>query len=537
MPNTPLRPPAPPTSSSLGISLLQYQEHNGNATADSENASASQQRQHGQSTPVRNDDDDGGGGGGTHNDLIRYASLQGASAAATATAAPAMSRSSPIAIVRSPGRGGNQRTEESDADDDDDDGDSGEIDVERDARTLRRKYGDSNIVRTYHQEFTHPLNGRGSSIPNAPYLGSLSSSANQVSSLPPMSLAGGEDAYYRSDPPDAILSYGSLRESHQRGRFLDGPSSYREPTSGRIQQLDHRLRFHGRPQPKLSIGERIERKIQLKGQAGKKQGSEATRRDESNGKQPVASSLSAIMDKVSMSADSTTAGSERGEVSSDGVGKETWTPVPTNVFHHTSLQEDLDEQTTIFREPPSMMLSTSLTAFEVMKTSNLNRGNVASTYASQSSSALAAANLSATSGFIDAASANQANARTQVFQPLARSMSDPNPRHYHSSLLGFGWNANPATLTAPTAALAVAPPPRDGHQQQQLQQQQHPLLPHAFRAAGQVPMFPGSLAAAPAAAFPASGFQFSQQPVLDGLAHQSDHDPDTEGAFGDMDME
>lgn len=37
------------------------------------------------------------------------------------------------------------------------------------------------------------------------------------------------------------MSYGSLRESHLGGRFLDGPSSYRDSRSGEIRRYDERL--------------------------------------------------------------------------------------------------------------------------------------------------------------------------------------------------------------------------------------------------------------------------------------------------------
>ena len=171
-------------------------------------------------------------------------------------------RSSPIAIVRPPGEEWNKEIEDSDIDDDDGDN---VIDVEGDARKLRRKYG-TKIVQTYHQELSilkssEIRNHYKASVLNAPYLGSLSKSANQVLSLPPMSLAGDES--FLGEPPESTVSYGSLRDSHERGRFLDGPSSYREPTSGKIRQLDHRLRYHGR-RPELNIGERLQQSRRLK---------------------------------------------------------------------------------------------------------------------------------------------------------------------------------------------------------------------------------------------------------------------------------
>lgn len=53
-------------------------------------------------------------------------------------------------------------------------------------------------------------------------------------SLPPISLAENID----SSNGDELPSYGSLRESHLEGKFLDGPSSYRDH-SGQIHALRH----------------------------------------------------------------------------------------------------------------------------------------------------------------------------------------------------------------------------------------------------------------------------------------------------------
>lgn len=57
-------------------------------------------------------------------------------------------------------------------------------------------------------------------------------------SIPPISLSEREETV-------ASPSYGSLRESQLAGRFLDGPSSYRDKTSGQIKQWaqEHRVRF------------------------------------------------------------------------------------------------------------------------------------------------------------------------------------------------------------------------------------------------------------------------------------------------------
>lgn len=57
-----------------------------------------------------------------------------------------------------------------------------------------------------------------------------------ASSLPPISLTENVDS--SNNNGDELPSYGSLRESHLEGKFLDGPSSYRDH-SGQIHALRH----------------------------------------------------------------------------------------------------------------------------------------------------------------------------------------------------------------------------------------------------------------------------------------------------------
>lgn len=514
MPNKRTQPSASPASSSLGESILQY-----DAEIDSSSFTSRQQQQQQQQWESESDFREHD----SNRNLIQYASMQTAAAAV----APSITRSSPIAIVRSPGTEREQEDLDVDDDDDDDDNDCGVIDVEGDAEKLRRKYGEKNIVRTYHPGYVPPrasATAYASSIPNAPYLGSLSRSANQVLSMPPMSLASGQDAYYHSDPPESISNYGSLRDSHERGRFLDGPSSYREPTSGRIRQLDHRLRYLGRRQPELSIGERMERSMQLR---SKKQGPEVASAEDTDGKQPATSSLSAMMDRISKSSDTAPSRAESQDFPTNQLGQETLIPVGTTVFDRTLLQEQQEDQM-MLNEPPSMMLSTSLTAFEVLKTSNTNRSRMASTYSLNQSSPMIAVvnprNVSTTS--------NQSNVQAQSFQPLARSMSDPTPRFSLLSLGGSTRPSNPPNSTTSIIPPVLPPAPQEG-QDHPLQQQPLSLMP-----SGQAPIFSGSLTSVPGGPIPPSGYEYSSQSsVQQGRVHQTEHDPDMEGAFGDMDME
>lgn len=70
-------------------------------------------------------------------------------------------------------------------------------------------------------------------------------------SIPPIALTeGGQE----EDSP----SYGSLRESQLAGRFLDGPSSYRDKTSGQIKTWRHqKVRFQSSSEKSGTPGERM----------------------------------------------------------------------------------------------------------------------------------------------------------------------------------------------------------------------------------------------------------------------------------------
>jgi hypothetical protein len=586
IPNTRSQSSTIPLSSSLGGSILQYEQPIDGSTVTGATAIET-----------------------SFPSLHQHQQQPWETTISTTAVAPSITRSSPIAIVRSQVRrgtlqgddvddGNGHNDDDDDDDDDDNNNDIGAIDVEGDAEKLRRKYGEQNIVRTYHQGgyIIPPTGSRGtttysSSIPNAPYLGSLSRSANQVLSMPPMSLASGQDAayYHSSDPPESISNYGSLRDSHERGRFLDGPSSYREPASGRIRQLDHRLRYHGRRQPaELSIGERMQRSLQQKGQASKKPAGSDTASgggEDMVGKQPpTTSSLSAIMDKISKVSSDTTSvsGTFLGkDIPTYQLGGEAWNSVAssTTLGRNTSFQEQHfdDDRIMVSNEPSSMMLSTSLTAFEVLKTSNINRNlhhRMSSSYSmNQSPSSMFAlvnpSNGAAAATATTTTTANTTTALSQGYQPLARSMSDPTPRF---SLLSLRDNttrpSNPAVPTSTSTAASsstfmvppvIQPPPLEGHDEQRIIQQQSPLTLPIPTAEQQVPVFSaGGLVLAPTlptggqrpiGIIPSTyGYSNNNNESSSSSLLQLQHgrvvhlqtpepDLDTEGAFGDMDME
>lgn len=108
---------------------------------------------------------------------------------------------------------------------------------------------------TDQQQLYHRRKGKDyavNSLPSrllwAPWLGSVSSNSKLDSSdeipdtaLPPPMVV------LNNPPSDFCISttnsYGSLRDSHLKGRFLDGPSSYRDSRTGNIRRIQHRVRF------------------------------------------------------------------------------------------------------------------------------------------------------------------------------------------------------------------------------------------------------------------------------------------------------
>ena len=389
-------------------------------------------------------------------------------------------RSSPIAIQRA--SGDRYREVESDVDDDDSD-----IDVEGDAIKLRRKYG-NKIIQTYVPEskILQSSSARRhdkSSVLNAPYLGSLSKSTNQVLSLPPMSLAG--DSTFLDEPPDSIVSYGSLRDSHERGRFLDGPSSYREPMSGKIRQLDHRLRYHGR-QPELNIGERLQqsrKQKELRRKNEKSNGNIVSNNDrEKTESKETTSSLSAMMRDASKNNNPASGGTaDEPKEEKSFLGTEHLVPIQSQ-----SIALPHSQRPSI----PRNMLSTSLTAFELLKSSNTDTSFQSNNTSNSSYSATFVSNDTRTP---------MKFSNSSGFQPLARSMSDPSPRFQSLSLSEI-----PAPII-PTVGLAAQMADLEQHGS-------HPPLQQQKQGR---------------ALFFDSGEQRSQH---------LDHDPNTDGAFGDMDL-
>jgi hypothetical protein len=179
---------------------------------------------------------------------------------------PAM-RSTPIAIARD--YGGQQDRHPDTSDDDYSVADDSVTDVELDA--LRIADGSTS----------HSLPIR---LLRAPKLGSVPSNEDYISyhnMLPPPMVLSEQPAAGGQVNADQGTSYGSLRDSHERGRFLDGPSSYRDKKTGDIRSTQHRVRFRDNttisasaPSHSMSIGERIMRSRKLQAQNGEDKSSE-----------------------------------------------------------------------------------------------------------------------------------------------------------------------------------------------------------------------------------------------------------------------
>ena len=332
-------------------------------------------------------------------------------------------RSNPIAIARP--HGGSQTRASRAFDTDDDDSDDGIVDVERDAMKIQRKYGAKVVAATTTSGKT-----LSQSALRAPYLGSLSRSENYMP-VPPIRLS---ETFQGEAPSELGRGYGSLRDSQERGRFLDGPASYRDTRTGQIRQLNARIRYkgvaraantgNGNGDGNVSIGERIQLNQKLKEEKRLKDNNSNDTNTESqkNG----TSSLSAMMDQASKKEETETSPTTNPDIDSD------WPPsgaatglADLNEFgeiDHAILQPQSQQE-----ESSTLMMSTSLTAFEFLTSANSVYRTAAS---GVNHSAAVAQSFHHQQPGIPAQMV-----RDEHFQPLSRSMSDPTP-HLRSPRFG-----------------------------------------------------------------------------------------------------
>jgi hypothetical protein len=255
-------------------------------------------------------------------------------------------QSKPIAIIRDYNSQSMPSQIRGQSDDDDD----SSVDVERDARKLREKYGDKiHAAVSYHES-----GGSERRFLNAPYLGSMSKSENYLS-LPPFTLSNLD-----SEPPSEIgQGYGSLRESHQRRQFLDGPASYRD-TTGHVRRLETREIYSSSyNEPSISIGERMQRARKL----------QHIKKAKAKEDEPT-SSLAAMMDQALKTSDRGTAIIATGQEALGEIGQ-------SNLLRRAAIATDPDSKGITVdskylgqQEESIGMLSTSLTGLEVLMTAS-----------------------------------------------------------------------------------------------------------------------------------------------------------------------
>ena len=334
-------------------------------------------------------------------------------------------RSHPIAIRRSPNARGNVDLT-SDDDDDEEDVNLSEDDspnVERDAARLGLLTSRSLPSRLLRAP-------RLSSVPtNEDYL--LYRNIPVAALPPPMSLHNDDGMSGVDLGAAAKMSYGSLRESNQQGRFFDGPSSYRDGRTGDIRRM---VRFqatatddtpsHSAPN-NLSIRDRIQQSRQQR---------QAQQVSTSGDAKPT-SSLAAMFDKAPR----------------EPTPRISQQPAPTaTTFYENSLSA-----------LPTGALSTSLTGLEM-----LQRGLRLATITDQDSS-----HPSAGEEVNHYNAPNNNNNNNLHPAVLSRSLSDvprssPNYHHHHHTA-STGTYPSPLSLGGPlvahlSAALSAPsmPPPQ-----------------------------------------------------------------------------
>lgn len=271
-------------------------------------------------------------------------------------------RSTPITIARPGDEGRLNKQEIGDSSDDDDignDPNTTENMLNQGISGLSLGYVGSVPTRTSgirRRKPDHNNNNtqlQSSSLPAAPLLVSKGSDGRDRHQPPPMRLTENTDSTLQ-------LTYGSLRESHIEGKFLDGPSSYRD-RSGQIHELRHNQKVHldasatsyhlpfllppqnSGPAWKatdLSLGDRI--------MAGAS--------TSNNNKSPTTSSLSSLMQSISpplpLSAAVATSSSTTSTMIMD---------------HHVIPQHNSQRYHDRSDDAETSVLSTSLTALEVLQ--------------------------------------------------------------------------------------------------------------------------------------------------------------------------
>jgi hypothetical protein len=239
-------------------------------------------------------------------------------------------------------------------------------------------------------------------------------------------------------------SYGSLRESHIRGQFLDGPRSFRDRRTGQLctGRPPLRVRFEedrawASPEV-LSIGERIQQQQNQYQHQHQQSSASASQTDFSASKQSEDKGEQGQTDAnahVHAHASSLSALMENAQIDDDIVPEK-------NGYKHSGIAEPsisfYDEQEDAFSKLPDNVLSTSLTGLEL-----LQRGikmydddqNTMPTSSDTSEVNNNSNNISSTPVWSDESVPRDAQGNNSL---LSRSFSDPTPRSIRNLRSSYG---------------------------------------------------------------------------------------------------
>jgi hypothetical protein len=302
--------------------------------------------------------------------------------------------------------------------------------------------------------------------------------------------------------------------------------------SGKIRQLDHRLRYHGR-QPELNIGERLQqsrrlKELRLERENEKKKevtngepNTENANEGDEEGEKAATSSLSAMMRDAPKSVNARGAAVDDFRKGDSFLSTERQIPIQGET---TTSSQNHDHHSSMHLSPRTM-LSTSLTAFELLKSSNTDT-LYSSSVANPPYSSTRVTETNQTLDFRNSSG----------FQPLSRSMSDPSPRFENLSISEIpAGSVLPSIQTAGLAAQMENALPGVGHARNHLRTEEGIQHTGIYRFAASNAHFTrnetattGSIDLTPdqTVMFHGGGLR----------SPHSDHDPNTDGAFGDMDM-
>jgi len=384
----------------------------------------------------------------------------------------------------------------------------------------------------------------------------------------------------------AKTSYGSLRDSHLQGRFMDGPSSYRDGRTGDIHRIQqNRVRFGGAPSSYggvgggMSIGDRMRAQTQRNKTAAASKMEFKVEQTRQQQPQPSsdaggASTLSKLMKESSDSENNNNNSTEAAPGSLNptqqqqpapfllnGGGGETTTRAANTATFYDNDENSQDDEFNA-SALPAHALSTSLTGLEILQrgvfhqsqnptihNNNNNNNNTTATISNRQSrlfeeeelprdanghNALLARSYSDPTGHSQwrtqpQRASSQSLRPSPLLPPLTLEGSGDNPRSIVAALRSQGEQQHQQQQV-----MFLLPPANSQSRQQQQQPQPQSLLSSAMNGASashqpalqQQSLLSSALNGASASVGHGSE-QLAAPPPLD----QSEENPDTEAAF------